>query len=75
MTLPILTFRRMGSTGWSLAWQPTPEELVALMAGASVLLSVVGTGHPSCVGSGVAPVETPERRRRANELPAGQVRS
>lgn len=28
------------------AWFPTPDELVALNAGAPVILRVVGTGHP-----------------------------
>jgi len=28
------------------AWEPTPEELALLNAGARVYLSVVGTGHP-----------------------------
>lgn len=28
------------------AWEPTPAELVALNAGAKVLLRVVGQGHP-----------------------------
>lgn len=28
------------------AWTPTPDELARLNAGASVILSVVGTAHP-----------------------------
>lgn len=28
------------------AWEPTPDELERLNAGASILLYVVGTGHP-----------------------------
>lgn len=28
------------------AWEPTPQELAALNAGAPVLLHVVGTAHP-----------------------------
>lgn len=28
------------------AWFPTPEELAALVAGAPIILRVVGSGHP-----------------------------
>lgn len=28
------------------AWFPTPDELMALVAGAPIILRVVGTGHP-----------------------------
>jgi hypothetical protein len=28
------------------SWEPTPEELAALNAGAKVELSVIGSGHP-----------------------------
>ena len=28
------------------AWEPTPDELLAIMGGAKVMLRVVGTGHP-----------------------------
>lgn len=38
------------------AWLPTPEELAALAAGASVHVSIVGTKHPPIVvGVGEAP--------------------
>jgi len=35
-----------GSHRMVSAWEPTPEELAKLNAGAPVLLSVVGLGHP-----------------------------
>lgn len=28
------------------AWEPTPSEIAALVAGAKVMLRVAGTGHP-----------------------------
>jgi len=28
------------------AWEPTPDELAALNAGAKVMLRIVGSGHP-----------------------------
>jgi hypothetical protein len=40
---------------WSL-WEPTPDEIAAIAAGAKVLLSVVGTAHPP-VGLYVQPQE------------------
>lgn len=44
--LPILDTMEGGQPVMISAWQPTPEELLALMAGASVYLKVVGRGHP-----------------------------
>jgi len=37
------------------AWTPTQDELAALNAGGSVILSVVGTGHPPVWIAVVAP--------------------
>lgn len=28
------------------AWEPTPDELLAIMAGAKIMLRVLGTAHP-----------------------------
>lgn len=28
------------------AWMPTPEEIAAIVAGAPIILRVIGTGHP-----------------------------
>lgn len=45
--LPILdTKTKDGLPVMISAWQPTPEELHALVHGASVYLQVVGQGHP-----------------------------
>jgi hypothetical protein len=35
-----------GTPSMVTAWEPTPDELVLLNAGAPVLLRVLGTGHP-----------------------------
>lgn len=35
-----------GTPAMESAWFPTPKELEALMAGAPVLLEILGTGHP-----------------------------
>lgn len=38
------------------AWLPTPDEIAAIMSGAPVILSIVGTGHPPVmIGVGTAP--------------------
>jgi hypothetical protein len=59
-TLPILDVPGLGGTNLMYsAWQPTPEELAALNAGSSVLLRVIGTGHPP-VWVGVAQPPTEE---------------
>lgn len=41
-TLPVVSDGR----GFSSFWKPTPEELAALAAGATVQLIVLGSGHP-----------------------------
>lgn len=35
-----------GTPSMLTAWEPTPDELALLNAGAPVLLRVLGTGHP-----------------------------
>jgi hypothetical protein len=41
-------------------WMPTPDELAALNAGAPIMLTVVGTGHPPVmIGVGELPEEEP----------------
>lgn len=35
-----------GTPSMVTAWEPTPDELALLNAGAPVLLRVLGTGHP-----------------------------
>ena len=41
------------------AWEPTPDELARLNAGAPVLLRVIGTGHPPVsVDVGPSPQDT-----------------
>ena len=35
-----------GHEEWTTAWQPTPDELARLNAGASVELSILATFHP-----------------------------
>lgn len=38
------------------AWLPTPDEVAAIVAGAPIILSVIGTGHPPVmVGVGAVP--------------------
>lgn len=37
---------RAGPPCFSSAWFPTPEELRAMLAGAPVILRLVGNGHP-----------------------------
>jgi hypothetical protein len=44
--LPILDHQVGGRNVMTSAWEPTPEELAALNAGAKILLSIFGTGHP-----------------------------
>lgn len=40
------------------AWQPTPEEIQRLVAGASVHLKILGTTHPPVmIDVGEAPIE------------------
>lgn len=35
-----------GTPAMETAWEPTPEEITALVLGAPIILRVVGTGHP-----------------------------
>lgn len=35
-----------GSPAMQTAWEPTPDELARLNAGAKVILTVMGTAHP-----------------------------
>jgi hypothetical protein len=37
---------RDGVTGMESAWFPTSEEIAAIVAGAPVILEIVGRGHP-----------------------------
>ncbi len=41
-----LMIRRNESGAMTSAWLPTPEKLARIAAGAPVLLTVVGCGHP-----------------------------
>lgn len=45
-SLAIRDGERQGMPLMESAWFPTPEELVALVAGAPVILRIVGTSHP-----------------------------
>ncbi len=38
-----------GTPCMQCAWEPTPEELLKLLAGAPIILSVLGTTHPPVV--------------------------
>jgi len=50
------------------AWFPTPDELVAINAGAPIHLRVVGIGHPPVMlGVGETP-DTPSTQPREGEL-------
>lgn len=44
--LPAIRGEFHGVRGYASAWLPTPEELAALNAGASVILFVFSTMHP-----------------------------
>ena len=44
--LPIRDEPTTAGHGMTSAWQPTPEELARLAAGASIHLTVLGTVHP-----------------------------
>ena len=47
-----------GTPAMVTAWFPTPDELVAINAGAPIHLTVVGTGHPPVMlAVGEAPEE------------------
>lgn len=35
-----------GTPAMQTAWLPTPEEIEAINAGAPIILTIVGTGHP-----------------------------
>jgi hypothetical protein len=35
-----------GTPCMTTAWEPTPDELARLNAGAPILLTILGTGHP-----------------------------
>lgn len=38
------------------AWEPTPDELAAIAAGAKIMLRIVGVGHPPvCLYTGEIP--------------------
>ena len=51
-----LQYRAMES-----AWEPTPEELARLQAGAPIVLSVIGTAHPPVLLEvGAVPAESEE---------------
>lgn len=46
-----------GTRAMMTAWEPTPDELKALLAGAPIILSVIGTGHPPVILSvGTLPI-------------------
>jgi len=45
-----------GTPAMQSVWEPTPEEIAAIVAGAPVMLTVLGTGHPPVmVGVGELP--------------------
>ena len=35
-----------GTPAMQTAWQPTPDEIARIVAGAPVYLTILGTGHP-----------------------------
>lgn len=45
-SLPIRDGERRGLPHMESAWFPTPEEIAAIVAGAPVILRIVGTAHP-----------------------------
>jgi hypothetical protein len=45
-TLTAVKFDEGGSRGFVSVWQPSPDELRALVQGGCVTLAIVGTGHP-----------------------------
>lgn len=58
--LPIRDEQRGDSNVMVSSWQPTPEELARLNAGASVYLHVWGGGHPPVALSVGNPSEDPQ---------------
>lgn len=45
-----------GTPAMQSVWEPTPDEIAAIMAGAPIMLTVLGTAHPPVmVGVGELP--------------------
>lgn len=44
--LPILDYDVDGNNVMASAWEPTPDEIAAIVAGAKVHLHIWGSGHP-----------------------------
>lgn len=55
-TLPVRDEDTTLGPAMSSAWTPTPEEVAAIVAGASVYLTIIGRIHPPvCVSVGPTP--------------------
>lgn len=42
------------------AWEPTPDEIAAIVAGGTVYLRIIGTGHPPVMLWAEAPASEPQ---------------
>lgn len=47
--LPVRDEEREGVPAMTTAWEPTPEEIDAIRAGAKIEITILGTAHPPII--------------------------